>query len=140
MVPYDKDEGAASEDDVFDGNPSSGEKKVESNPYVGDGAYQQPMMVQQSNDDAIFSMWLGISSWALWFLGFLVGCTVCLTPLTSAAGIVLGHRGFRASKEMNLGRNEAIAGLVMNYLSLLLLAGTLIFSAAILGAIGLSLT
>ena len=140
MVPYDKDEGAASEDDFFDGNPSSGEKKVESNPYVGAGAYQQPMMVQQSNDDAIFSMWLGISSWALWFLGFLVGCTVCLTPLTSAAGIVLGHRGFKASKEMNLGRNEAIAGLVMNYLSLLLLAGTLIFSAAILGAIGLSLT
>jgi|TARA_B100001750_G_C15492038_1_gene591902 F0F1-type ATP synthase assembly protein I len=140
MVPYDKDEGPVSDDDVFDGNPSSGEEKVESIPYAGAGAYQQPMMVQQSNDDAIFSMWLGISSWALWFLGFIVGCTVCLTPLTSAAGIVLGHRGFRASKEMNLGRNEAIAGLVMNYLSLLLLAGTVIFSAAILGAIGLSFT
>ena len=140
MGSYDKDEKSVPEADVFDGNPSPGEEKVESNPYAGTGAYQLPMMVQPSNDDAIFSMWLGISSWALWFLGFIVGCTVCLTPLTSAAGIVLGHRGFRASKEMNLGRNEAIAGLVMNYLSLLLLAGTLIFSAAILGAIGLSLT
>tara|TARA_B100000029_G_scaffold322471_1_gene314824 strand:- start:2682 stop:3104 length:423 start_codon:yes stop_codon:yes gene_type:complete len=140
MVPYDKDEGPIPEDDVFDGNPSSGEEKVESNPYAGAGAYQQPMIVRPSNDDAIFSMWLGISSWALWFLGFAVGCTVCLTPLTSTAGIVLGHRGFKAAKEMNLGRNEAIAGLVMNYLSLLLLAGSVLFGAAILGAIGFSLT
>tara|TARA_B100000586_G_scaffold178884_1_gene130998 strand:+ start:159 stop:455 length:297 start_codon:yes stop_codon:yes gene_type:complete len=98
------------------------------------------MMVQQSNDNATFSMWLGISSWILWFLGFIVGCTVCLTPLTSIAGIVLGHMGFKASEEMNLGRNEAIAGLVMNYLSLLLLVGTVVFGAAILGAIGLSLS
>ena len=35
MVPYDKEEGVASEDDVFDGNPSSGEEKVESNPLAG---------------------------------------------------------------------------------------------------------
>ena len=122
---------------VLSGTPSveSGDSR-EFNPYAGGSAYQQPMMVQQSNDNATFSMWLGISSWILWFLGFIVGCTVCLTPLTSMAGIVLGHMGFKASKEMNLGRNEAIAGLVMNYLSLLLLVG----GAAILGAIGLSLS
>ena len=126
---------------VLSGTPSaeSGDSQ-EFNPYAGGGAYQQPMMVQQSNDNATFSMWLGISSWILWFLGFIVGCTVCLTPLTSMAGIVLGHMGFKASKEMNLGRKEAIAGLVMNYLSLLLLVGTVVFGAAILGAIGLSLS
>ena len=126
---------------VLSGTPSaeSGGSQ-EFNPYAGGGAYQQPMMVQQSNDNATFSMWLGISSWILWFLGFIVGCTVCLTPLTSIAGIVLGHMGFKDSKEMNLGRNEAIAGLVMNYLSLLLLVGTVVFGAAILGAIGLSLS
>ena len=126
---------------VLDGTPSSESSESQGfNPYAGAGAYQQPMMVQQSNDNATFSMWLGISSWILWFLGFIVGCTVCLTPLTSIAGIVLGHMGFKASKEMNLGRNEAIAGLVMNYLSLLLLVGTVVFGAAILGAIGLSLS
>ncbi len=130
---------------VLSGSPSAESNEPhESNPYAspsaGTGAYQQPMMVQQSNDNATFSMWLGISSWILWFLGFIVGCTVCLTPLTSIAGIVLGHMGFKASEEMNLGRNEAIAGLVMNYLSLLLLVGTVVFGAAILGAIGLSLS
>ena len=126
---------------VLDGTPSSESSEPQGfNPYAGAGAYQQPMMVQQSNDNATFSMWLGISSWILWFLGFIVGCTVCLTPLTSIAGIVLGHMGFKASEEMNLGRNEAIAGLVMNYLSLLLLVGTVVFGAAILGAIGLSLS
>ena len=126
---------------VLSGTPSaeSGDSQ-EFNPYAGGGAYQQPMMVQQSNDNATFSMWLGISSWILWFLGFIVGCTVCLTPLTSIAGIVLGHMGFKDSKEMNLGRKEAIAGLVMNYLSLLLLVGGVVFGAAILGAIGLSLS
>ena len=126
---------------VLSGTPSieSGDSQ-EFNPYAGGGAYQQSMMVQQSNDNATFSMWLGISSWILWFLGFIVGCTVCLTPLTSIAGIVLGHMGFKDSKEMNLGRKEAIAGLVMNYLSLLLLVGGVVFGAAILGAIGLSLS
>ena len=127
---------------ILSGTPSveSGDSQ-EFNPYVGGSAYQQPMMpVPQTNDNATFSMWLGISSWILWFLGFIVGCTVCLTPLTSIVGIVLGHMGFKASKEMNLGRNEAIAGLVMNYLSLLLLVGAVVFSAAILGAIGLSLS
>ena len=126
---------------VLSGAPSAeSNESYESNPYAGGGAYQQPMMVQQSNDNATFSMWLGISSWILWFLGFIVGCTVCLTPLTSIAGIVLGHMGFKDSKEMNLGRKEAIAGLVMNYLSLLLLVGAVVFGAAILGAIGLSLS
>ena len=130
---------------VLSGTPSAeSDNSQESNPYAspsaGAGAYQQPMMVQLSNDNATFSMWLGITTWVLWFLGFIVGCTVCLTPLTSIAGIVLGHMGFKDSKEMNLGRNEAIAGLVMNYLSFLLLVGAVVFGAAILGAIGLSLS
>ena len=129
---------------VLSGTPSAetGDSQ-EFNPYAGAsagaGAYQQPMMVQLSNDNATFSMWLGITTWVLWFLGFIVGCTVCLTPLTSIAGIVLGHMGFKASKEMNLGRNEAIAGLVLNYLSLAMYLVIVLFGAAILGGIGAGL-
>ena len=128
---------------VLSGTPSveSGNSQ-EFNPYAGTGAYQQPMMpVPQKNDSAIYSMWLGISTWVLWFLGFIVGCTICLTPLTSIAGIVLGHQGLQyANERSQLGRGEAIAGLVMNYLSLLLLAGSIVLGAAIFGAIGISLT
>jgi hypothetical protein len=128
---------------VLSGTPSveSGNSQ-EFNPYAGTGAYQQPMMpVPQKNDSATYSMWLGISTWVLWFLGFIVGCTICLTPLTSIAGIVLGHQGLQyANERSQLGRGEAIAGLVMNYLSLLLLVGSVVLGAAIFGAIGVSLT
>ena len=131
---------------VLSGTPSveTGDSQ-EFNPYAGAsagaGAYQQPMMIQQSNDNATYSMWLGIATWILWFLGFIVGCTICLTPLTSIAGIVLGHQGLQTANEMSqLGRREAIAGLVMNYLSLLLLIGAFVLGAAIFGAIGISLT
>jgi hypothetical protein len=128
---------------ILSGTPSveSGDSQ-EFNPYAGSGAYQQPMIpVLQTNDSATYSMWLGIATWVLWFLGFIVGCTICLTPLTSVAGIVLGHQGLQNANEMSqLGRSEAIAGLVMNYLSLLLLAGSVVLGAAIFGAIGISLT
>ena len=128
---------------ILSGTPSveSGDSQ-EFNPYAGSGAYQQPMIpVLQTNDSATYSMWLGIATWVLWFLGFIVGCTICLTPLTSVAGIVLGHQGLQNANEMSqLGRSEAIAGLVMNYLSLLLLAGSVVLGAAIFGAIGVSLT
>ena len=128
---------------ILSGTPSveSGDSQ-EFNPYAGSGAYQQPMIpVLQTNDSATYSMWLGIATWVLWLLGFIVGCTICLTPLTSVAGIVLGHQGLQNANEMSqLGRSEAIAGLVMNYLSLLLLAGSVVLGAAIFGAIGISLT
>ena len=128
---------------VLSGTPSaeSGDPQ-EFNPYAGGGAYQQPMIpVPHTNDPATYSMWLGIVTWVLWILGFIVGCTICLTPLTSIVGIVLGHQGLKNANEMSqLGRSEAIAGLVMNYLSLLLLAGSVVLGAAIFGAIGISLT
>ena len=131
---------------VLSGTPSveTGDSE-EFNPYAGApaqaGAYQQPMMpVTQTNDNATTSMWLGIATWALWFVGLFVGCTICLTPLTSIAGVVLGHQGLKSANEMNqLGRKEAIAGLVMNYLSLLLLVGSLALGAALIGAVGLSI-
>ena len=128
---------------VLSGTPSAGSgDSQEFNPYAGGSAYQQPMMpVPLSNDNANFSMWLGITTWILWVLGFIVGCTICLTPLTSIAGIVLGHKGLENAKEMGqLGKSEAIAGLVMNYLSLIILVGSFLLGAAIFGALGLSLT
>ena len=49
--------------------------------------------------------------------------------------------GFKASKEMNgLSRNEALAGLVMNYLSLAVYAIGVVFGAALLGGLGAELT
>ena len=123
---------------VLAGTPSveSGDSE-EFNPYAGAsagaGAYQQPMMIQQSNDNATYSMWLGIATWVCHITSGFVCFTACLAPLTTIAGIVLGHMGFNASKEMNLGRNEAIAGLVLNYLSLAMYVIGVVFGAALLG-------
>ena len=122
---------------VLSGTPSaeSGDTQ-EFNPYAGAGAYQQPMVpVPQSNDNATFSMWLGIATWVCHITAGFVCFTGCIAPLTTIAGIVLGHMGFNTSKEMNgMGRNEAIAGLVMNYLSLAMYVAIVLFGAAILGA------
>ncbi len=123
---------------VLSGTPSAeSNESQESNPYAG--AYQQPMMIQQSNDNAIYSMWLGIATWVCHITAGFVCFTGCLAPLTTIAGIVLGHMGFNASKEMNLGRTEAIAGLVLNYLSLAMYLVIVLFGAAILGGIGAGL-
>ena len=124
---------------VLSGTPSaeSGDSQ-EFNPYAGAGAYQQPMVpVPQSNDNATFSMWLGIATWVCHITAGFVCFTGCIAPLTTIAGIVLGHMGFNTSKEMDgMGRNEAIAGLVMNYLSLAMYVAIVLFGAAILGAFG----
>tara|TARA_B110000263_G_C14802243_1_gene282567 strand:+ start:86 stop:496 length:411 start_codon:yes stop_codon:yes gene_type:complete len=121
---------------ILSGTPSaeSGDSQ-EFNPYAGSGAYQQPMIpVLQTNDSATYSMWLGIATWFCWISSPILCFTGCLTPFTTIAGIMLGHMGFNTSKEMNgMGRNEAIAGLVMNYLSLAVYVGSVLFGVAILG-------
>ena len=120
---------------VLDGTPSSESSASQGfNPYAGAGAYQQPMIpVSQTNDNATYSMWLGIATWVCHITAGLICFTACLAPFTTIAGIVLGHMGFSASKEMNLGRNEAIAGLVLNYLSLAMYVIGVVFGAALLG-------
>jgi len=47
---------------VLDGTPSSESSESQGfNPYAGAGAYQQPMIpVSQTNDNATYSMWLGM--------------------------------------------------------------------------------
>jgi len=120
---------------ILSGTPSveSGDSQ-EFNPYVGGSAYQQPMMpIPQTNDNATYSMWLGIATWICHITSGFICFTGCLAPLTTIAGIVLGHMGFNTSNEMNLGRNEAIAGLVLNYLSLAVYAAIVLFGAALLG-------
>ena len=116
---------------VLSGIPSveAGDSQ-EFNPYAGTGAYQQPMIsVPLSNDNAKYSMWLGIATWVCWITTGILCFTACIAPLTTIAGIVLGHMGFNASKKMSgMGRSEAIAGLVMNYLSLAVyVLGALVF-------------
>tara|TARA_Y100000758_G_scaffold107651_1_gene75350 strand:+ start:63 stop:470 length:408 start_codon:yes stop_codon:yes gene_type:complete len=120
---------------VLSGTPSaeSGDSQ-EFNPYAGGGAYQQPMMIQQSNDNATYSMWLGIATWFCWISSPIICFTGCLAPFTTIAGIVLGHMGFETSKEMSgMGRSAAIAGLVMNYLSLAVYVAVIVFGATIFG-------
>jgi hypothetical protein len=79
-------------------------------------------------------MWLGIATWICHITSGLVCFTACLAPLTTIAGIVFGHMGLKTSKEMSgLSRNEAIAGLVLNYLSLALYVIGIVFGAALLG-------
>ena len=121
---------------VLSGIPSveAGDSQ-EFNPYAGTGAYQQPMMlVPLSNDNAKYSMWLGIATWVCWITTGILCFTACIAPLTTIAGIVLGHMGFNASKEMSgMGRSEAIAGLVMNYLYLAIYVIGLAFGVALLG-------
>ena len=146
MVPYDKDEGPASEDDVFDGNPSSGEEKVESNPLagatVGESAYVTPMVpVPQNNDNATFSLALGIATWLCHITAPFLCFTGCLAPITMIAGIVLGHLGIRDANNLNgLRRNEAIIGLVLNYLSLVGYALLIVGGGALLAGFGSGLT
>ncbi len=127
---------------VLDGTPSSESSESQGfNPYAGAGAYQQPMIpVSQTNDNATYSMWLGIATWVCHITSGILCFTGCLAPLTTIAGIVLGHMGFNASNEMNLGRNEAIAGLVMNYLSLAMYVAIVLFGAALLGGVGFGLS
>ena len=129
---------------VLSGTPSVETSDTgEFNPYAGAsagaGAYQQPMMIQQSNDNATYSMWLGIATWICHISSSVVCFTACLAPFTTIAGIVLGHMGYNISKEMNLGRNEAIAGLVLNYLSLAMYAAIVLGGAALLGGVGAGL-
>ena len=146
MVPYDKDEGPASEDDVFDGNPSSGEEEVESNPLagatVGESAYGTPMVpVPQNNDNATFSLALGIATWLCHITAPFLCFTGCLAPITMIAGIVLGHLGIRDANNLNgLRRNEAIIGLVLNYLSLVGYALLIVGGGALLAGVGSGLT
>jgi len=129
-----------SETVVLSGAPSVETSDTEGfNPYAGAsagaGAYQQPMMIQQTNDNATYSMWLGIATWICHIAAGFVCFTACMAPFTTIAGIVLGHMGFNASKEMNLGRNEAIAGLVLNYLSLAMYVIGLVLGVAVLGSV-----
>jgi len=129
---------------VLSGTPSVETSDTgEFNPYAGAsagaGAYQQPMMIQQTNDNATYSMWLGIATWICHITSGVVCFTLCLAPFTTIAGIVLGHMGYNTSKEMNLGRNEAIAGLVLNYLSLAMYAAIVLGGAALLGGVGAGL-
>jgi len=128
---------------VLDGTPSSESSESQGfNPYAGAGAYQQPMIpVSQTNDNATYSMWLGIATWVCHITAGFLCFTICIAPLTTIAGIVLGHMGFNTSKEMNgMGRNEAIGGLVMNYLSLAMYVIGVVFGAAILGGVGFGLS
>ncbi len=79
------------------------------------------MMIESSNGQATASMVLGIVTWVLHFLTPVIGFTCCIAPFTTIAGVITGHIGLTNSKQMNgLGKGMAIAGVVMNYISVIL--------------------
>ena len=132
---------------VLSGVPSAESNEPrEFNPYggasAGAGPYVQPLILSpQKNDEATWSMVLGIVTWFCNITAGFLCFTGCLAPFTTIGGIVLGHMGLKKANEMNsLGKNEAIAGLVMSYLSLALYVAGLLFGAALLGSVGFGLS
>ena len=119
---------------VLTGNPnqvSSGEQG-QSGPYV-----QPMMMMQPSNDEATWSMVLGLVTWFSHISSPVLCFTVCLAPFSTIGGIILGHMGMRKASEMNgLNKGMAIAGLIMNYLSIGLY-GLAVAGFGIIGTAGL---
>ena len=115
---------------VLTGTPSHGGsgEQGQSGPYV-----QPMMMMQPSNDEATWSMVLGIVTWISWISSPVLCFTVCIVPFSTIGGVILGHLGIRKASEMNgLNKGMAIAGLIMNYLSIVMFA----LAAAGFGLIG----
>ena len=115
---------------VLTGTPSQGGsgEQGQSGPYV-----QPMMMMQPSNDEATWSMVLGIVTWISWISSPVLCFTVCIVPFSTIGGVILGHVGTRKASEMNgLNKGMAIAGLIMNYLSIVMFA----LAAAGFGLIG----
>ena len=92
--------------------------------------YQQPMQYVQPQQMivvsqggggaglAITSMIMGITGFVFTFIPY----ASCLTPVLVLLGIIFGHIGLSKSKSSGLGRGQAIAGLVLSYLTLLIWA------------------
>ena len=92
--------------------------------------YQQPMQYAQPQQMivvsqggggaglAITSMVMGITALVFTFIPY----ASCLTPVLVLLGIIFGHIGLSKSKSSGLGRGQAIAGLVLSYLTLLIWA------------------
>jgi len=120
---------------VLTGTPNqgfSGEQGQSGSPYV-----QPMMMMQPSNDEATWSMVLGIVTWFSHVSSAILCFTACLAPFTTIGGVILGHIGLKKSSELNgLNKGMAIAGLVMNYLSIIAY-GFVVLGFGVLGSAAL---
>lgn len=119
---------------VLTGSPnvSNGGEQGQSGPYV-----QPMMMMQPSNDEATWSMILGLVTWFSHVSSPFICFTACLAPFTTIGGIILGHMGIKKASQLNgLNKGMAIAGLVMNYLSVGLY-GLTVLGFGIIGSAGL---
>ena len=83
-------------------------------------AFVSPIaLIPQDNDNATFTQALGIVTWLCHITAPFLCFTICIAPITTVVGIVLGHLGLRDARNMDgLKRNEAIFGLILNYASL----------------------
>lgn len=119
---------------VLTGTPShgGGGEQGQSGPYV-----QPMMMMQPSNDMATWSMVLGLVTWVSHISSPFLCFTGCIAPFSTIGGVILGHVGLKKASEMNgLNKGMAIAGLIMNYLSIGLY-GLLVAGFGLIGSAGL---
>ena len=118
---------------VLTGTPNGGTgEQGQSGPYV-----QPMMMMQPSNDEATWSMVMGLLTWFSHISSPFLCFTGCIAPFSTIGGVILGHVGLRKASEMNgLNKGMAIAGLVMNYLSIGLY-GLLVAGFGLIGSAGL---
>ena len=83
----------------------------------------QTVIIQQAAGNGLATAGgvMGILTWVFLGLGFIVGFTACLAPLTMLLGIIFSHIGLSASKRTGTGAGMAITGLILNYLYLILI-------------------
>lgn len=91
-----------------------------------------PIVVQRppGNGVAVASLVLGIISVAfgVWMVIPIVGFFVAFTAGPCAiVAVVLGHVGMNRSRLVGVGRNQALAGLILGYSTLAIAVGAAIF-------------
>ena len=105
--------------------------------------YPQPPYVVQmqrppSNGQAIGSMVLGIIAIAvgIWSFVPLLGIVAALLGFAPAViAVILGHVGMNTSNRLQgVGRSQAITGLVLGYITLLVIVSTTLFWVIAIGA------
>lgn len=103
-------------------------------PSQGYAAPQGMMIaVLPTNGAATAGMVLGIVSMSLSVLSPLVFFMCCFVSIPLAiAGVIASHVGYNGSKTSGIGNGQAIAGLVLNWLQILLtIVPILLFTGAV---------
>lgn len=102
--------------------------------------HTQTVVISTTNGSATWGMILGIISFIFSIGGVFTGGICCLFSMPLAIiGVILSHIGSSAAKTTGIGRGEATAGLILNWLQLgaivISIGAFIIFGAAIMSGI-----